>query len=92
MRVGVPFREAHAIVGRVVARATESGSTLSQFPLGELREISPQFGADVAGVFDMDASLARRNAPGGTAPVAVAAQIEAAREWLERFDKDGGTG
>ncbi len=92
VRVGVPFREAHAIVGRVVARATESGLTLSQFPLRELREISPQFGADVASVFDMDASLARRNAPGGTAPVAVAAQIEAAREWLDRFDKDGGTG
>lgn len=92
VQAGIPFREAHALVGKVVARAAESGHSLSQLPLAAMQEISPRFGPDTAEVFDMDRSLARRDVPGGPAPVAVAEQIAAARAWLDRFEKEGGNG
>jgi argininosuccinate lyase len=82
---GIPFREAHHIVGRAVAVAAEQGVTLAELPLSALQELSPVFASDVAAVFDFDESVRRRAAQGGTAPAAVQAQIEAARAWMEAF-------
>ncbi|MBZ0303889.1 MAG: argininosuccinate lyase, partial [Anaerolineae bacterium] len=80
---GLPFRQAHHIVGGVVRLAASQKLRLSQVPLDSLRELSDLFDADVSGVFDFDQSVARRAAPGGTAPQAVQAQIEAARDWMQ---------
>jgi argininosuccinate lyase len=80
---GMPFRQAHHVVGGVVQFAAANRLKLSQVPLDKLRELSELFDADVAGVFDFDTAVARRTAPGGTAPQAVRAQIEAARQWFE---------
>jgi argininosuccinate lyase len=82
---GIPFREAHHIVGRAVAVAAEQGVTLAELPLSALQELSPVFASDVAAVFDFDESVRRRAAQGGTAPAAVRAQIEAARAWMKAF-------
>jgi argininosuccinate lyase len=80
---GMPFREAHHVAGQAVKLAAEQGSALSDLSPDVLRGLSGLFEADVASVFDFDASIARRRAPGGTAPDAVREQLEAARAWLE---------
>ncbi|MEE8338420.1 MAG: argininosuccinate lyase, partial [Dehalococcoidia bacterium] len=79
---GVPFREAHAAVGALVARCEREGKTFTDLSLDEYREAHEAFEADVLEI-DLDSALAARSAPGGTAPVAVAAQHAAARERLE---------
>lgn len=83
---GVPFREAHALVGRVVRRAEELSVPLDQLPIGELAAISPLFIADVREVLSYEASISRRKAIGGTAPEAVREQIgEAKARLVSRF-------
>ena len=79
---GVPFREAHSIVGRVVRLAEEHQLALDQVPLKELQALDKQFESDVNDVFDLKAALARRSGHGGTAPEAVRAQLAAAKEFM----------
>jgi argininosuccinate lyase len=79
---GVPFREAHGLVGRAVRAAEEAGVGLRALPLGAYREISPVFGEDLYGALDFEASVEARDASGGTARSAVEAQLERAREAL----------
>jgi argininosuccinate lyase len=75
VRRGVPFRQSHHLVGRVVRRAEELNGTLSALPLAELQAISPIFTADVSIVWDMERSVEQRAVIGGTARSAVKAQI-----------------
>jgi argininosuccinate lyase len=79
---GVPFREAHRLVGRAVRRAIELEVTIDRLPLNELRSISPIFNQDVVAVFDFQASIERRNATGGTSHQSVRVQLAQAREYL----------
>ncbi|UVO52509.1 argininosuccinate lyase [Sphingomonas sp. SUN019] len=79
---GVPFREAHHITGRVVARAETLGVTLDQLPLEELTAVDARIDARVYDVLSVDASVASRTSFGGTAPGNVRAAIAAAREEL----------
>jgi len=80
---GVPFREAHSIVGRVVRMADEHQIALDQIPLKELQAFDKHFESDVDDVFDLKAALARRSGQGGTAPEAVRAQLDAARAGMQ---------
>ncbi len=87
---GVPFREAHAIVGKVVQRCLATGHTLSDLPLDDYRAISPLFDEDVRQI-DAWASVSARDVIGGTAPHQVDAALAAARqatadlrEWVSR--------
>ncbi len=82
VRRGVPFREAHGIVGELVKRAETRGIALSNLSLADFQALSPQFGADVFRVFDFKQSAAQRNVAGGTGPAAVRAELEAARRLL----------
>jgi argininosuccinate lyase len=82
VRKGLPFRQAHHVVGQVVRLAAQEGVVMSALPLERLQALSPLFSDDVQSVFDFGASVARRQAVGGTAPEAVRVQIEAARAWL----------
>ena len=75
VRRGVPFRQSHHLVGRVVRRAEELNCTLSALPLAELQAVSPIFTADVSTVWDMEQSVEQRAVIGGTARAAVQAQI-----------------
>ena len=79
---GVPFREAHYIVGQVVRRAEELGIPLPALPLSELQAISGRFEADVVTVWDVEAAVERRHVVGGTARDAVLAQIATAKQIL----------
>jgi argininosuccinate lyase len=79
---GVPFREAHGVVGGLVRLAEERGVALSDLAPEDFAAASPVFGPDVREVFDFARSLARRRAPGGAAPQAVREQITQARACL----------
>ena len=80
MRKGLPFREAHEIVGRVVRHGIANKRELSEMTLDELRGFSPLIGADVHAALTVEASLAARAVIGGTAPEAVQRALEAARQ------------
>jgi argininosuccinate lyase len=73
---GVPFREAHEIVGRVIRQAEEAGKSLGELPLSQLKTFSPAFGADLAAALTLEASLARRRVAGGTASETVRAALD----------------
>ena len=79
VKVGVPFREAHGLVGEVVRLAEEEGVPLDEVDLEAMREVSGHFGEDVMALFDFERSLAQRAVTGGTAAGALEAQLEAAR-------------
>jgi argininosuccinate lyase len=81
VRKGVPFREAHQIVGKLVRYASERGKELSELTLKEYERHSPLFDGDVLGL-DVEASLRSRDVPGGTAPRRVAEALEEARRRL----------
>jgi argininosuccinate lyase len=82
VRAGVPFREAHGLVGQAVRRAIEADVKLSGLPLESYQAISPFYGPDLYAVFDFAASVAKRSATGGTAPSAVREQIAKVRAAL----------
>jgi len=75
VKKGMPFREAHEAVGRLVARAVTAKRALNDISLLELQEVSNLFENDVLKVFDVRASLAKRTAVGAPSPENVAAQI-----------------
>ncbi len=83
VRKGLPFRQAHHVAGAAVRKAAEQGIALGTLTLEDLRGLSPLFEADVREVFDFEASVARRDAIGGTAPDAVREQIRAAKRKME---------
>ena len=77
---GVPFREAHHVTGRAVARAEALGVRLHEVPLADLQAIDSRIDAGVFDILSVDASVASRTSFGGTAPANVRAAIRAARE------------
>ncbi|ONF96807.1 Argininosuccinate lyase 1 [Sphingomonas jeddahensis] len=79
---GVPFREAHHITGRAVARAEALGVRLDQVPIDDLTAIDARVNAGVYSVLSVDASVSSRTSFGGTAPDNVRAAIREAREAL----------
>ncbi|MHB1293533.1 MAG: argininosuccinate lyase [Anaerolineae bacterium] len=79
---GVPFREAHHLVGRAVLLSEERNVPLGRLSLDEYRGISPYFGPDVHAVFSFETSVDARDVTGGTALSAVQTQLERARETL----------
>jgi argininosuccinate lyase len=80
---GVPFREAHALIGVIVNLAAGQGIEINQLSLEELRSIHPAIEDDFYGVFDPWRSVARRRASGGTSPEAVREQIDICRKVME---------
>jgi argininosuccinate lyase len=75
VKKGMPFREAHAAIGKLVVRAAAAKVALNNVSLLEMQEISKLFEDDVLTVFDVRASLAKRTATGAPSPENVAAQI-----------------
>jgi len=76
VRKGVPFRDAHELVGKAVAAAVNSATPLDQL---DLATIDPAFGPDAAAVFSLDRALAARSNPGAPAPDNVRAEIQRRR-------------
>jgi len=80
---GLPFRQAHEVVGKAVALALARGVALDQLPLEELSALSPLFGPDFQDAVTVEASLAARHVYGGTAPSAVQQAMAEAHALLE---------
>jgi len=82
VRGGMPFRDAHALVGKLVRESVERG-----IPLDELIMTEPKLGPDALAALEPGASVRRRTSPGGAGTASVAAQLEAARARLA--DQEG---
>lgn len=79
---GVPFRDAHEVVGKSVAFGIKEGRDLSALTLAELKQFSPVIGEDVFPVLSLEGSVNARKHTGGTAPAQVRAAIARARKTL----------
>ncbi|WP_227764234.1 argininosuccinate lyase [Zhaonella formicivorans] len=81
---GVPFREAHAIVGRLVLKCVQEGRVLEDLTLEEYKYFSPVFAEDIYTAISIQECVSKRNVPGGPAKEAVLASIDAGKKWLEK--------
>lgn len=79
---GLPFRQAHAMVGRIVGDCVREGVTLQQLTTDELRSYSELFDDDAHEALDIDNIVRRRTTLGGTGHDAVRAQLAQARDVL----------
>jgi argininosuccinate lyase len=82
VRRGLPFREAHEVVGQAVRHAIARRCELGDLSLDELRRFSPLIGDDVYPALTVEASLRARAVVGGTAPEAVRRQLAQVKGWL----------
>ena len=87
--LGMPFREAHHVTGRIVAAASERGATLEDLPLEVMQDIEPRILAAVFDVLGAENSVRSRTSYGGTAPSNVRRQAEA---WLKRLMAEAAAG
>ncbi|MDE8348475.1 MAG: argininosuccinate lyase [Acidocella sp.] len=78
--LGMPFRDAHHVTGRIVKLAEDQGVELAHVKLADMQAVEPRITEAVYKVLTVEASVASRTSYGGTAPVRVAA---AAAKWLE---------
>jgi argininosuccinate lyase len=85
---GIPFRDAHEIVGRVLRVADRDGTSVREMPLDRLREFSPAFGRELSTVLTLESALARRSVAGGTAPGAVRAALEEFHARLAKLEQN----
>jgi len=81
----MPFREAHHVTGRIVARAAAEGVELHKLPLKEMQLVEPRIAKPVYDVLSVERSVESRTSYGGTAPKNVRAQ---AKRWLKQLDKE----
>ena len=79
---GLPFRQAHAVVGRIVGDCVREGVTLQQLTTDELRSYSELFDDDAHEALDIDNIVRRRTTLGGTGHDAVRAQLAQAHDVL----------
>jgi argininosuccinate lyase len=79
VRNGMPFREAHAVVGSLVRQSLER-----HIPLQELVAAEPHLGADALALFEPGVAVRRRTTAGGAGPEPLVAQLDAARERVRR--------
>ena len=74
VKKGLPFREAHAVVGKAVHYCIEYDKVLQQLSLDELRAMSPLFDTDIHHFLDIETCVNQRNTYNGTSPSSVARQ------------------
>ena len=84
VRVGVPFRDAHEVVGKAVAHCVAADCDLADLTLESLQDFHPDIAADVFDVLTLDGSVAARDHFGGTAPAQVRQAVEAAKAALSK--------
>lgn len=82
VRKGMPFRQAHHVVGAVVALAEKTGKRLNQLTFAELQSVDKTFGRDAMNVFDLEKAMSKRNITGAPGTKEVAKQLARWREQL----------
>ena len=88
LNLGLPFREAHHLTGKIVALAESKGLDLKKLPLSELKSVEKRISDDVFSALDVAGSVKSRTSYGGTAPSNVKRE---ARRWIKRLEKEGQT-
>jgi argininosuccinate lyase len=81
----MPFRDAHHVTGRIVAKAAEQDLPLHRLPLAEMKKIEPKITQAVFDVLSVERSVTSRTSYGGTAPKNVRAQ---AKKWLKALERE----
>jgi argininosuccinate lyase len=79
----MPFRKAHGVVGSLVAEAQQAKRSLKETAMLRLPEVSPTVAARLDALFDPAEAVRAKAAPGGTAPEAVLASLDALRAWID---------
>jgi argininosuccinate lyase len=87
VRRGVPFRQAHDLVGKLLREAEKQGKPWMQLTLEEVRKISPHFGEDFVEGLTVESSIATKIVPGGTAEESVRAAIAQLELKLKELEK-----
>jgi argininosuccinate lyase len=83
----MPFRDAHHVTGRIVAKAASDGTALHEVPLHAMQAIEPRITKDVYEVLTADNSVKSRVSYGGTAPRNVRRE---ANRWLKLLARENG--
>lgn len=83
VRRGLPFREAHGVVGRLVRYCLESAREPQQLTAEELAAFSPALTPDLLGLLEPEAAARARRSPGGASPLRVREQLALARQILD---------
>ncbi|MHB1416135.1 MAG: argininosuccinate lyase [Chloroflexota bacterium] len=86
VRKGLPFRDAHGVVGGLVQRCLAQGKSFADLSLADYQEASPLFGPEVLAI-SVDSSLADRDVVGGTAPGQVRQAIDEASSLLRTSEE-----
>ncbi|RMF87763.1 MAG: argininosuccinate lyase, partial [Nitrospirae bacterium] len=87
VRAGLPFRRAHEVVGRLVARAEALGCDLAELPPEALTELVPEADPGLLRALTVEGSVAARTALGGTAPEQVRDAVRDARIALNQKER-----
>jgi argininosuccinate lyase len=87
--LGLPFRDAHHVTGRIVAAAEQAGVELEALPLAAMQAVEPRITAAIFDILSPENSVRSRTSYGGTAPQNV---TEMATRWIKQLEKAGGTG
>ena len=82
---GVPFRDAHGIVGQLVLLCIERKVALDDLPLAEYQKISPVFEEDIYEAISMETCVNKRVTAGAPGKAAMEAQIAACRKYLGEY-------
>jgi argininosuccinate lyase len=83
---GVPFRQAHAVVARLVTRLAADGRQLGEVTAAELADADTAFVVGDLAVLDVTRSPGTRRTPGAASPKSVAVQVAALRTWIGEAD------
>ena len=83
VRSGVPFREAHEVIGKIVRMSAEQNIPLDEMSLQDFQGIDERFGSNIQEVFSYERSVESRSVSGGTSLSAIKHQLEAARESVQ---------
>ena len=81
---GIPFRDAHNIVGRLVLYCIHQGKVLEELTMEEYKQFSDVFQQDIYEAISLINCVNRRSLPGGPSPSAVSQAIEEGCNWLKQ--------
>ena len=87
VRKGLPFRDSHNVVGKMVGFCVENDRAFNSFEILELKRFSPLFEDDVKECFDWSNALKSRDVFGGTGPSSITKQFETAEKFLAKIVK-----
>jgi len=87
VKKGLPFRQAHEVVGKCVAYCLDEQKTLTGLTLAEFNQFSPLFDADILEAITIETCVAARNSQGGTSPAQVKQSIAVARSIMDKQQK-----